>query len=62
MVDPLKVEAIVQLPPPCTVPQLQSLQCKEKFLWCFITNYVAAAESTIGMVLVQEDDMLEENM
>jgi hypothetical protein len=31
MVDPLKVEAIVQLPPPCTIPQLQSLQGKEIF-------------------------------
>jgi hypothetical protein len=40
MVDPLKVEVIVQLPPPCTVPQLQSLQCKANFLQCFITNYV----------------------
>jgi hypothetical protein len=32
MVDPLKVEAIVQFPPPCTVPQLQSLQGKANFL------------------------------
>jgi hypothetical protein len=32
MVDPLKVEAIVQLPPPHTVPQLQSLQGKANFL------------------------------
>jgi hypothetical protein len=39
MVDPLKVEAIVQLPPPCTIPQLQSLQGKENFLQCFIKNY-----------------------
>jgi hypothetical protein len=40
MVDPLKVEAIVQLPPPCTVPQLQSLQGKVNFLRGFITYYV----------------------
>jgi hypothetical protein len=39
MVDPLKVEAIVQLPPPCIVPQLQSLQGKENFLQHFIANY-----------------------
>jgi hypothetical protein len=112
MVDPLKVEAIVQLPPPCTILQLQSLQGKVNFLRCFIANYaeitkgfmhllkkdvpfhwddvaqcsfealkhalttapllrppnynkdfllyLAAAESTIGMVLVQEDDFLSE--
>jgi hypothetical protein len=32
MVNPLKVEAIIQLPPPCTILQLQSLQGKENFL------------------------------
>jgi hypothetical protein len=110
MVDPLKVEAIVQLPPLYTIPQIQSLQGKEIFLWCFIANYakitkglmcllkkgvpfhwdeaaqssfevsicsltsspllwppnynkyfllyLAIVESTIGMVLVQEDNML----
>jgi hypothetical protein len=110
MVNPLKVEAIVQLPPPCTILQLQSLQGKVNFLQCFIANYaditkgfmrllkkevpfhwdkvaqcsfddlkcalmsapllrppnynkdlllyLAAAESTIGMVLFQEDDVL----
>jgi hypothetical protein len=114
MVDPLKVEAIVQLPPPHTILQLQSLQGKANFLRCFIANYVeitkgfmrllkkdvpflwdeaaqrsfdalkyalttapllwppnynkdfllylAAAESTIGMVLVQEDDSFSEYM
>jgi hypothetical protein len=108
MVDPLKVEAIVQFPPPRTILQLQSLQGKANFLGCFITNYakitkgfmrllkkdvpfwgdkadqcsfdalkhalttatllrppdynkdfllyLAAAKSTMGMVLVQEDD------
>jgi hypothetical protein len=112
MVDPLKVEAIIQLPPPCTILQLQSLQGKANFLRCFIANYaeitkgfmrllkkdvpfywddaaqcsfdalkhalttapllrppnynkdfllyLAAAESTIGMVLVQEDDLFSE--
>jgi hypothetical protein len=114
MVDPLKVEAIDQLLPPCKVPQLQSLQGKDNFLRHFITNYVeitkgfmhllkkgvpfhwdessqhsfealkltltfspllrppnynkyfllylATTESTIGMVLVQEDDFLEEHV
>jgi hypothetical protein len=112
MVDPLKVEAIIQLPPPRTILQLQSLQGKANFLQHFITNYaeitkgfmrllkkdvpflwdeatqhsfntlknalttapllrppnynkdfllyLAAAESTIGMVLVQEDDFFSE--
>jgi hypothetical protein len=40
MVDPLKVEAIVQLPPPRTIPQLQSLQGKANFLRHFVVNYV----------------------
>jgi hypothetical protein len=113
MVDPLKVEAIIQLPPlHCTILQLQSLQGKANFLRRFIANYaeitkgfmhllkkdvpffwdeaaqrsfdalkhalttapllrppnynkdfllyLAAAESTIGMVLVQEDDSFSE--
>jgi hypothetical protein len=112
MVDPLKVEAIIQLPPPRTILKLQSLQSKANFLRRFIANYaeitkgfmhllkkdvpffwdeatqcsfdalkhalttapllrppnynkdfflyLAAAESTIGMVLVQEDDSFSE--
>jgi hypothetical protein len=112
MVDPLKVEAIVQLPPPRTILQLQSLQGNANFLRRFIANYaeitkcfmrllkkdvpflwdeavqcsfdalkhtpttapllrppnynkdfllyLAATESTIGMVLVQEDDSSSE--
>ena len=113
-VDPFKVEAIVQLPPPSSIRQLQSLQGKANFLRRFIANYaeitkgfmrllrkgvpfvwddfaqrlfdalkkalvsapllsppdygrdfllyLAAAESTIGMVLVQEDDALVEHV
>jgi hypothetical protein len=111
MVDSLKVEAIIQLPPPPprTILQLQSLQGKVNILRCFIANYaeitkgfmhllkkdipfywddvaqlsfdalkhalatapllrppnynkdfilyLVVAESTIGMVLVQEDDL-----
>jgi hypothetical protein len=112
MVNPLKVEAIIQLPPPRTILQLQSLQGKGNFLRCFIANYaeitkgfmcllkkdipflwdeaaqssfdalkhalttapllrppnynkdfllyMVVAESTIGMVLVQEEDSLSE--
>ena len=39
-VNPLKVEAIVNLPPPSTLRQLQSLKGKANFLCHFIPNYV----------------------
>ena len=38
-VDPLKVEAIVNLPPPHSIRKIQSLQGKSKFLQRFIMNY-----------------------
>jgi hypothetical protein len=44
-VDPVKVEAILNLPPPSTLRQLQSLQGKANFLRRFIPNY---AEITRG--------------
>jgi hypothetical protein len=44
-VDPLKVEVILNLPPPSTLFQLQSLQGKANFLRRFIPNY---AEITHG--------------
>jgi hypothetical protein len=44
-VDPLKVEVILNLPPPSTLRQLQSLQGKANFLRRFIPNY---AEITRG--------------
>jgi hypothetical protein len=53
MVNPLKVEAIVQLPPPHTILQLQSLQGKAIFLRCFITNYVEITKHF--MHLLKED-------
>jgi hypothetical protein len=113
-VDPIKVEAILNLPPPSTLRQLQSLQGKANFLHLFIPNYakitrgftrllkkdvefiwdivannsfealnlsltralllfppdyshdyflyLAASEYTIGMVLVQEDDVHDEHV
>ena len=113
-VDPFKVEAILRLPPPSSVRQLQSLQGKSNFFRRFIVNYaevtkgfmrllkkgvpflwddfaqrsfdalkkaltsapllsppdysrdfllyLAEAESTIGMVLVQEDNALAEHV
>jgi hypothetical protein len=39
-VDPLKIKAILALPPPNNLTQLQSLQGKANFLRCFICNYV----------------------
>jgi hypothetical protein len=44
-VDPLKVEVILNLPPPSSLCKLQSLQGKENFLHRFILNY---AELTLG--------------
>jgi hypothetical protein len=38
-VDPLKIKAILALPPPTNLTQLQSLQGKENFLRHFICNY-----------------------
>jgi hypothetical protein len=112
MVDPLKVEAIVQLPPRAQSLSFRVYREKKNFYGCFIANYaeitkgfmrllkkdipfhwdeaaqcsfealkcaltsapllrppnynkdfllyLATAESTIGMVLVQEDDFLSE--
>lgn len=55
MVDPLKVEAIVQLPPPCTIPKLQSLQGKANFLRRFVANY---AEITKGFMRLLKKGVL----
>ena len=38
-VDPLKVEAILQLSPPKTIRHLQCLQGMANFLWRFIVNF-----------------------
>jgi hypothetical protein len=54
IVDPLKVEAIIQLPPPHTILQLQSLQGKEIFLRRFIMNY---AEITKGFMRLLKKDV-----
>ena len=47
-VNPSKVEAIVNLPPPSTLRQLQILQGKANFLHRFIPNYI---EITLHNVL-----------
>ena len=113
-VDPLKVEAILQLSPPRNIRHLQCLQGMANFLQWFVLNfsnltkffmrllkkdtpfhwderaqesfdtlkkslamtpvlsppdysrdffiYVAASQETVGMVLVQEDEELHENV
>jgi hypothetical protein len=53
MVDPLKVEAILQLPPPRTIRQLQGLQGKANFLRRFIVNY---ANITKGFMRLLKKD------
>jgi hypothetical protein len=53
-VDPLKVEAILNLPPPSTLRQLQSLQGKGKFLRRFIPNY---AEINRGFTRLLKKDL-----
>eukprot|EP00253_Pinus_taeda_P005088 PITA_05088 len=42
--DPLKVEAILNIPPPASLRQLQSLQGKAKFMGRFILNYAEVAK------------------
>ena len=39
-IDPLKIAAILDLPPPTNITKLQSLQEKEKFLRRFVCNFV----------------------
>ena len=42
--DPLKVQVILDLPPPSNLLQLQRLQGKAKFLRRFIPNYTKMAK------------------
>ena len=51
--DPLKVEAIVNLPPPRSIRQLQSLKGKSYFLRRFIVNY---AKITKGFMCLLKQD------
>ena len=51
--DPLKVEAIVNLPPPRSIKKLQSLQGNSNFLRCFIMNY---ANITKGFMRLLKQD------
>jgi hypothetical protein len=53
MVDPLKVEAILQLPPSCMIRQLQGLQGKDNFMHRFTVNY---ANMTKGFMRLLKKD------
>jgi hypothetical protein len=55
MVDPLKVEAIVQLPPQRTIYQIQSLQGKVNLFQHFIANY---AKITKGFMHLLKNGVL----
>ena len=48
--DPLKVEAIVNLPSPSSLYQLQSLQGKANFLRRFIPNYAEVAKGFMRLL------------
>jgi hypothetical protein len=50
MVNPLKVEVIVQFPPPFTIPQLQSLQGNVNYHQCFFMNYVDITKEFIHIL------------
>ena len=52
--NPFKVEAIVNLPPPRSIRKLQSLQGKSNFIQCFIVNY---SNITKGFMCLLEQDI-----
>jgi hypothetical protein len=45
--DPLKVQAITEIPPPWNLRQLQSLQGKANFLRCFVPDYAIRAHGVL---------------
>ena len=52
-IDPLKIAAILALPSPINITELQSLQGKEKFIHHFVCNFI---EKTHGyMHLLKKD-------
>ena len=55
MVDPMKVEAILRLPPLRNIRQLQALQGKDNFMRWFIVNY---ANLTKGFIRLLKKDTL----
>jgi hypothetical protein len=53
-IDPLKVQAITEIPPPRNLRQLQSLQGKAKFLRHFVPDYTICAH---GFLLLLHHDI-----
>jgi hypothetical protein len=49
-VDPLKVKAIIEIPPPRNIRQLQSLQGKANFLRCFVPDYTIRAHGFLRLL------------
>ena len=49
-VDPLKVEAIVNMPPPHSIRKLQSLQGKSNFLQRFIVDYAKITKGFMRLI------------
>jgi hypothetical protein len=49
-VDPLKVKAITEIPPPRNLRQLQSLQGKDNFLRCFVPDYAIRAHGFLRLL------------
>jgi hypothetical protein len=48
--DPIKVQAITEIPPPWNLRQLQSLQGKANFLRCFVPDYAICAHSFLRLL------------
>ena len=48
--DPLKVQAITEIPPPQNLRQLQSLQGKANFLRCFVPDYAIHAHGFLHLL------------
>ena len=48
--DPLKVQAITEIPPPRNLRQLQSLQGKANFLRCFVPDYAICAHGFLHLL------------
>jgi hypothetical protein len=50
MVDPMKVEAILRLPPPHNIRQLQGLEGKDNLLRRFIVNYANLTKGSMHLL------------
>jgi hypothetical protein len=49
-IDPLKVQAITEIPPPRNLQQLQSLQGKDNFLRHFVLDYTICAHGFLRLL------------